>query len=73
MLGVEDLNDSSDLDAVKKCIRQTRKKYDSIKKQIATLEKEKSLHKRNLIKLIELEKRIEQTRGVEYLSSSEED
>uniref|UniRef100_A0A915EGZ3 Uncharacterized protein n=1 Tax=Ditylenchus dipsaci TaxID=166011 RepID=A0A915EGZ3_9BILA len=45
-----------ELESVRKCIRQTRKKYDSVKKQITVLEKEKSIHKRNLIKLLNWKK-----------------
>ncbi|KAI1721352.1 hypothetical protein Ddc_07804 [Ditylenchus destructor] len=73
MYDLDDLKESGDLDTLKRCIRQTRKRYEAIKKQISALEKEKSTHKKDLVRLVELERRLEDQQNMEdeYLSSSD--
>ncbi|KAI1729219.1 hypothetical protein DdX_01445 [Ditylenchus destructor] len=73
MYDLDELKESGDLDTLKRCIRQTRKRYEAIKKQISALEKEKSTHKKDLVRLVELERRLEDQQNMEdeYLSSSD--
>lgn len=59
-------------DLIKSCKEQERERYDQLKLKIAELLVEKSIHKLNLVKLREAEKRID-GRDVDNVSVSSDD
>ncbi|CAK5076960.1 unnamed protein product [Meloidogyne enterolobii] len=56
---VKEVLESGHIDLIKSCKEQERESYDQLKLKIAELLVEKSIHKLNLVKLREAEKRIE--------------
>uniref|UniRef100_A0A915MAI0 Uncharacterized protein n=1 Tax=Meloidogyne javanica TaxID=6303 RepID=A0A915MAI0_MELJA len=56
---VKEVLESGQIDLIKSCKEQERERYDQLKLKIAELLVEKSIHKLNLVKLREAEKRLE--------------
>lgn len=69
---VKEVLESGRNDLIKSCKEQERERYDQLKLKIAELLVEKSIHKLNLVKLREAEKRID-GRDVDNVSVSSDD